>query len=45
MTHVKRQGNSVAHHLARHASSQLVLMENVPPQLLVVTLADMASIY
>ena len=45
---IKRQGNSAAHHLARHArhvSSQLVWMEDVPPQLLAVTLADMASIY
>ena len=33
-SHVKRQGNSAAHHLARHArhvSSQLVWLENVPP--------------
>ena len=46
-SHVKRQGNSAAHHLARHArhvSSQLVWMEDVPPPLLAVTLADMASI-
>ena len=44
-SHVKRQGNSAAHHLSRHVSSHLVWMENVPPQLLTVTLADMASIY
>ena len=47
-SHVKRQGNSAAHHLARHArhvSSQLVWLENVPPQILAVTLADLVSIY
>ena len=48
-SHVKRQGNSAAHHLARHTrhvSTQLVWMEDVPPpQFLAVTLADMASIY
>ena len=30
-SHVKRQGNSAAHHLARHVSSQLVWMVDVPP--------------
>ncbi|KAL0000567.1 hypothetical protein SO802_014348 [Lithocarpus litseifolius] len=30
-SHVKRQGNSAAHHLARHASSQLVWIEDDPP--------------
>ena len=30
-SHVKRQDNSAAHHLARHVSSQLVWMKDVPP--------------
>ena len=44
-SHVRTQGNYAVHHLARHVSSQLVCIVDVPPQLLAITLADMASIY
>ena len=46
-SHVKREGNIVAHKLASHAicvSDVVVWMENVPPLLFHVSLADIASL-
>lgn len=43
-SHTRRQGNSVAHNLtchAKHVRGFLVWMENVPPHLLAVTLANL----
>ena len=45
-SHVKRKGNIVAHKLARHAICVLyfaVWMEDVPPPLFPVVLADIAG--
>ena len=45
-SHVKRECNTLAHCLARHAfdiSDFLVWMEDVPPQFLVVLQADLAD--
>ena len=45
-SHVKRECNSVAHCLARHAfniSDFLVWMEDVPPQILVIIQANLAN--
>ena len=45
-SHIKREGNIVAHKLARHAiyvSDVVVWMENVPPLLFPVILAEIAS--
>ena len=39
-THTRRQGNNLAHNLARHVSGYPVWMENVPPQLQNVLQAD-----
>ena len=33
-THTRREGNNLAHKLARHVNSYLVWMKDVPPQLL-----------
>ena len=47
ISHVKRQGNSVAHNLVRHArhvSDLKVWMESVPPHLNVVIVSDLASL-
>ena len=47
ISHVKRQGNSVAHNLVRHArhvSDLKVWMESVPPHLNVVIFSDLASL-
>ena len=46
-SHVKREGNKVAHSLARYSiyiSDFLVWMETVPPPLVSLVLADMAGI-
>ncbi|KAK9989549.1 hypothetical protein SO802_029788 [Lithocarpus litseifolius] len=46
-THVRRQGNNVAHALARWAinsSNSTVWMEDVPPDIQYVVQADLASI-
>ena len=40
VTDVRRKGNSLAHNLARHVSSLLVWMEEVPPHLNNVLIAD-----
>ena len=45
-SHVKREGNNVAHNLARHAlciSEFSVWMEDVPPPLLPVVLRNIAG--
>ena len=45
-SHVKRESNIVAHKLAHHAicvSGAIVWMENVPPLLFPVVLAEIAS--
>jgi len=45
-SHVKREGNIVAHKVARHAicvSNVVVWMKDVPPLLFLVVLADIAS--
>ena len=39
-THTRRQGNNLAHNLARRVSNYLVWMEDVPPQLQNVLQAD-----
>ena len=46
-THVHRQGNNVAHTLARRATKQpnlTVLMEDVPPDIRQLVMADLATI-
>ena len=45
-SHVKREGNIVAHHLARHSisiSDFSVWMETVPPPFISLVLADIAG--
>ena len=47
-THTKREGNKVAHSLARyvlHISSFVVWMEHVPQQVYPVLQADLANFY
>ena len=46
--HVKRQGNFVAHNIAKHArhvSEFTVWMEDVPPHLLAIILANLADFH
>lgn len=41
-SHIKRQGNSVAHNIARHVSEFVMWMEDIPPHLSVVILVKSA---
>ena len=43
-SHVKRQGNSVVHNLAKHVSDFQVWMEGVPSHLNAVIVADLAPL-
>ena len=40
---IKKQDNSTGHHIARHVSNFEVWMEDIPPYLNAVILADLAS--
>ena len=39
-SHIRKQGNCVTHNLARHVSGLLVWMEDVPPHINSILLAD-----